>query len=255
MIVCGPGAVDQLLTKGVMMINFAHRGASQYAPENTMVSFHMGVDMGADGIETDVQKSKDGVLVLFHDDTMKRTLSVDGSISDFTWEELQRFDAGAFKGEKYKGTHLVSLEEFMKAFGASGLHLAIEIKQKGIEIETLEMIRRYADDRNFTITSFMFDSIRCLAEYDNPPQLGYLARTYSEELLDQLVSLGIDEYCPDAAFLTAEMMRRAEEKGLRVRAWGVKTPELMDKMVELGVYGMTVNFPDLLYARLNNESA
>ena len=237
------------------MINFAHRGASQYAPENTMTSFRLGVKMGANGIETDVQKTKDGVLVLFHDNTMQRTLSIDGSISDFTWQELQCFDAGIFKGEEFKGERIVSLEDFLKAYGSSGLHLAIEIKQSGIELEVLDMVRRYVDDKDFTITSFMLDSIKRLAASPVPPQLGYLARTYSEELLDELVSLHIVEYCPDASFLTAEMVRNAERKGLRVRAWGVKTPELMDKMIALGVYGMTVNFPDLLNERMKNESA
>ena len=235
------------------MINFAHRGASTYAPENTMVSFALGYKMGANGIETDVQRSKDGVLVLYHDNNLMRTLGRTGSISDYTWEELEGFDAGIFKGEEFKGEKLVKLEDFLEEYGNKGLMLAIEIKQSGIEKETLEMVRKYVDDDHFTITSFMFDSIKELALLDNPPSLGYLARTFSEELLDELVSLHIAEYCPDASFLTKEMMEKAAEKGLRVRAWGVKTPELMNKMVDLGVYGMTVNFPDLLVERMKQQ--
>ena len=84
------------------MINFAHRGASQYAPENTMAAFNLGVKMGADGIETDVQETSDGKLVLFHDSSLKRTLSIDGSIRDYTWRELSKFDAGIYKGEEYR---------------------------------------------------------------------------------------------------------------------------------------------------------
>ena len=83
------------------MINFAHRGASQYAPENTMAAFNLGVKMGADGIETDVQETSDGKLVLFHDSSLKRTLSIDGSIRDYTWKELSNFDAGIYKGASY----------------------------------------------------------------------------------------------------------------------------------------------------------
>ena len=232
------------------MINFAHRGASAYAPENTMAAFRLGVEMGADGIETDVQRSRDGVLVLFHDRTLERTLSASGSVQDYLWSELQEFDAGACKGEKYRGERLVSLEEFLSEYGRSGLHLAIEIKQEGIEKETLSMVRRYVRDCDFTMTSFMYGSIRALLSVQSPPQLGYLARTCSEELLDSLRDSGVVEYCPEAAFLTPQIMESAEIRGLRVRAWGVKTPELMDRMIELGVYGMTVNFPDLLAARL-----
>ena len=65
-------------------INYAHRGASTYCPENTMLSFYTGVQMGANGIETDVQRTKDGILVLFHDDTITRVTGKEGSVADYT---------------------------------------------------------------------------------------------------------------------------------------------------------------------------
>ena len=71
------------------MINYAHRGASEYAPENTLSSFYLGLLQGANGIETDVQKTKDGVLVLFHDDTIDRVSDGEGKLSDYTFEELR----------------------------------------------------------------------------------------------------------------------------------------------------------------------
>ncbi len=235
------------------MINFAHRGASQYAPENTMAAFRLGVDMGADGIETDVQETSDGKLVLFHDSNMKRILSIDGSIKDYTWRELSKLDAGIYKGEKYRGEHLVLLEDFLSEFGRSGLHLAIEIKQYGIEDKVLKVVRRYADDKDFTITSFIRESVLHLASLHDKPQLGFLSREYSPYLLDYLHKEGIREYCPEAAMINADMMREAAMRNLRIRAWGVKTPELMEKALAFDVYGMTVNFPDLLYKRLHGD--
>ena len=71
------------------MINFAHRGASEYAPENTLSSFYLGLMQGANGIETDVQKTKDGVPILFHDETLDRVSNATGKICDFTYEELK----------------------------------------------------------------------------------------------------------------------------------------------------------------------
>ena len=236
------------------MINFAHRGASRYAPENTMAAFRLGVSMGADGIETDVQRTKDGVLVLFHDSTLERTLSVPGTIQDHTWKELLSLDAGSFKGDEFRGERLVSLEDFLAVYGHSGLKLAVEIKQEGIELEVLDMLRRHAAEDGFTITSFSETSIRRLASLGKErPQLGLLSRTFSLSLLDSLVSDGIVEYCPNASFLEAEMVREAHSRGLRVRAWGVKTPELMERMVDLDIYGMTVDFPDLLHKRLHGH--
>ena len=72
------------------MINYAHRGASEYAPENTLSSFYLGMIQGANGIETDVHRTKDGVLVLFHDDTLDRVSDGVGKISDYTFEELRK---------------------------------------------------------------------------------------------------------------------------------------------------------------------
>ena len=86
-----------------MVINYAHRGASEYFPENTLRSFYAGLEMCADGIETDIQRTKDGVLVLHHDDTLKRLVGIDARVCDFTYDELLGMDFGAFKGEKFAG--------------------------------------------------------------------------------------------------------------------------------------------------------
>ena len=206
--------------------------------------------MGANGIETDVQMTKDGVLVLFHDKTMERIFGINKQIRDFSWMELQEFDAGIFKGNEFVGEKIVSLQRFLETFGRRGLKLAIEIKQEGIEDKVLKMVRRYVPDKDFTITSFMFDSIKKLSQVDHVPELGYLTEDYSEELIRNLKEIGVIEYCPSAEIVSTEMMKAVENQGLRVRAWGVKNTELMEKMVEYNVYGMTVNFPDKLTERL-----
>lgn len=69
---------------------YAHRGASHYCPENTMMAFYMGMQMGANGIETDVRRTRDGLLVLFHDETLTRVTGAEGSIADYTYDELQK---------------------------------------------------------------------------------------------------------------------------------------------------------------------
>ena len=74
-------------------VNYAHRGASHYAPENTLMSFYLGMQMGANGIETDVHRTKDGVVVLFHDDTITRLTGKEGAIADYTLEELRESEA------------------------------------------------------------------------------------------------------------------------------------------------------------------
>ena len=94
-------------------INYAHRGASEYAPENTFLSFYTGMMMGANGIETDVQQTRDGVLVLFHDDTILRLTGAEGSIQDYTLAELQQF---TFEKDGLKDK-IVVFEDFLRLFG------------------------------------------------------------------------------------------------------------------------------------------
>lgn len=101
------------------LVNYAHRGASEYLPENTMLAFYTGIYMGANGIETDVQRTKDGILVLFHDDTLMRVTGQTGSIGDYTFAQLQEFDV-----QKNGFTDkIVSLEDFFSAFFSPGYYL------------------------------------------------------------------------------------------------------------------------------------
>ena len=232
------------------MINYAHRGASEYAPENTMAAFCLGIEMGANGIETDVQRTKDGVLLLCHDATFQRTAGVDRPVCDMTWAEVSKLDVGSFKGDRYRAERVVPLADFVRYFGAKQLYFAVEIKQSGIEREVLEQLRGGIPFECLTITSFMLDSLLALAGETDRPRLGYLAREFIPALLDMLKDRGIEEYCPDARFLDADMACETRTRGLGLRAWGVKTEALMRRMCDLDVDGMTVNFPDKLKAHL-----
>ena len=228
------------------MINYAHRGASEFYPENTLYSFYMGLEMKADGIETDIQRTKDGVLVLFHDDTLKRILGLEGRIRDYSYDELLRMDFGIFKGERFTNEKIVTLEEFLKHFGAKDVQLALEIKQYGIEKEVLTMIGRYGVRDKTIVTSFHWDSIADLRALDSEIRLGYLARQVDDELTGRMLRHRIQQLCPKAADFTDEMNQKARALGLSVRFWGVSSEELMLKGIRMGVDGMTMNNPAAL---------
>ncbi|MCA9212215.1 MAG: hypothetical protein KDB27_04045 [Planctomycetales bacterium] len=89
----------------------AHRGASDTHPENTLAAFHEAVRLGAHMIEFDVALSKDGKLVLTHDTTVDRTTNGKGPISQLTLEELKSLDAGSWKGDRFKGQRIPTLDE------------------------------------------------------------------------------------------------------------------------------------------------
>lgn len=232
-----------------MFVNYAHRGASEYAPENTLLAFYTGIYMGANGIETDVQMTKDGVLVLFHDDTILRLTGAPGSVGDYTFEQLRQFTFET-KGLKDK---IVVFEEFLQQFGWRDLIFAIEIKQAGIEAQVVDMIRKYGIQDKTIVTSFMLESVRAAKQYAPEQKVGFLTRPLSDELLTELKRIGVEQLCPEAPDITAENVARWHADGFEVRAWGVKNEALMRQVYVAGTEGMTVNFPDKLTALMKTE--
>ena len=228
------------------MINYGHRGACAYYPENTLRSFYAALEMGATGLETDIQRTKDGVLVLHHDDTLERVAWVRGTVQDYTYEELLEMDFGRYQGEKFSGERIVRLDTFLTHFGRRGLTLALEIKQAGIEKDCLDCVNRLKCRNDVIFTSFLWESILEMRKLDGRIRLGYLTRDITQEILDQLSKNGIQQICPQISRVTRDSFALAVEQGFSVRFWGVTNETLMNRAIELGGDGMTVNFPDKL---------
>ena len=227
------------------MINYAHRGASEYAPENTFSSFYLGLIQGANGIETDVQRTKDGELVLFHDDTVDRVSDGCGRLCDYTLAELKNLK---IYGNSTLGFYdrVVTLREFLKKFAQYDISFAIELKGPGVEEDTLAMIKEFDIMEKTTFTSFQFDYIKKIKELDPSARVGWLTYGNEENAVEQLLAIGGEEMAPKAELVTPELMSKWRSSGLGVRAWGLSSVALMKKMCALGVDGMTVNFPDRL---------
>ena len=223
-------------------VNYAHRGASEYLPENTMLAFYTGIYMGANGIETDIQKTKDGVLVLFHDDTLKRVTGQSGRISDYTFAQLQDFDVQK-KGFSDK---IVAFEDFLRHFSHRDMTFAIELKGAGVEKDTADLLRKYSMQEKAVVTSFQLDYLQTFRAYAPEFQIGYLTESIADETLSVLKNMGAEEYCPEAHSMTPELVDAWHRMGFRVRAWGVYNEELMRHACACGADGMTVNFPDKL---------
>lgn len=233
------------------MINYAHRGASDYAPENTLSAFYLGLLQGANGIETDVQKTRDGVLVLFHDRDLTRVTGEEGAIQDYTFAELQKFTVkNAATGREDK---IIDFETFLRLFAWRDLHFAIELKDTCIEKEVAEMMDRYGLRDKAIVTSFKFDNLRRMRECAPEYKLGYLYKPDEEDLLGKAKELHLEQLCPKAEIVTPDMVREYKAMGYSVRAWGVKDAFVMQNMISCRVDGMTVNFPDKLSAALESE--
>jgi len=232
------------------MINYAHRGASEYAPENTLSSFYLGLLKGANGIETDVQRTKDGVLVLFHDDTIDRVTDGNGVLSDYTFEELEKLKIYGNSTTLFYD-RIVTLKEFLEKFALYDIQFAIELKGAGVEEETLSMVKKFGILEKTTFTSFNFEYIKRIKELDKNARIGWLTKNPGEKEIQELLNISGEEMVPQAEFITDDMIKDLRSNGLGIRAWGVFNVSLMKKMCMLNVDGMTVNFPDRLYQYLH----
>lgn len=232
------------------VVNYAHRGASEYYPENTLWAFFAGLEMRADGIETDIQRTSDGVLVLHHDNTLERVAGEAGQIKDYSYAQLLEMDFGAFKGQRFIGEKIVTLDTFLTHFGCKELQLALEIKQFGVEEQTLDCISAHGCRNRVTLTSFIWESIEAVRALDAEIAVGYLTDRITPEMLDRLECLHVGQICPRVDLVDEADMSLARRRGFSVRFWGVKNEAYMHRALELQGDGMTVNFPDKLAVAL-----
>jgi glycerophosphoryl diester phosphodiesterase len=229
-----------------------HRGAAGLAPENTFAGFNLALELGVDGIETDVQQSKDGQLVLFHGYLLDRTTNGTGVLRETRWEELQQLDAGSWFGSEFAGERVPLLMDALERYGAR-TSFDLEIKQMGIEYAVLNMVEEVGLLDRVTFTSRDFPIIRNIKEKNPSARVGYLTADFSEETIQQVIKTRIQCFCPRAAKITKQLVDYWRSLGLFVRACGVDSVELMKNAIEVDVDGMTFDFPDLLLKELGRH--
>lgn len=227
-----------------MFINYAHRGASAYMPENTFSAFYLSLFQNANGIETDVRKTKDGVLVLFHDSTIDRVSQSTGEISNYSYNELldiriENRDSG-FKDK------IVTLEDFLKYFKDQQFELALELKSSNIEEQSLALLKKYSFEDRTVITSFEAKYLTNVRKLNSQIRLGYLIREINDDVWKFLDDICAYQVCPKSNIIDRGIINKAKERGLNIRAWGVSDIIIMKELYDMGVDGMTVNFPDKL---------
>lgn len=238
-----------------MFINYAHRGASHYAPENTMIAFRKALELKATGIELDLQKTKDEKIVICHDKQINRVSNGTGNLSDYTSDELLKFDFGSWFDEKYKGERIVLFENFAKEFLSKDLTFAIELKSENIERQTLDIINKYKVHDNIYITSFDYNILEEIRKIDSKIKISWLIKeNINKSNIEKLLKINGNQICPKADCISKEDIEISHRNGLEVRLWGVVNENIMEKVYNLDTEGMTVNFPDKLNKLLNERN-
>ena len=163
-------------------INVAHRGASGHAPENTIAAYDLAVKMKADYFEVDVQRSKDGHLVIMHDTTVDRTTDGSGSVKDLTLAQLKQLDAGSWFSSAFAGEKIPTLEEVLDRYRGKGIKILIELKNPslypGIEQQVVEALtKRNLDKRKdkVIVQSFDLESVQRFHQLLPTVPIGVLA--------------------------------------------------------------------------------
>ncbi|MCY8927838.1 glycerophosphodiester phosphodiesterase family protein [Bacillus subtilis] len=234
------------------MYIIAHRGASGYAPENTIAAFDLAVKMNADMIELDVQLTKDRQIVVIHDDRVDRTTNGSGFVKDFTLEELQKLDAGSWYGPAFQGERIPTLEAVLKRYHKK-IGLLIELKghpsQVGIEEEVGQLLGQFSFSINNIVQSFQFRSVQRFRElYPSiptaiitRPNFGMLSRNQMKAFRPFANYVNI-KYTR----LNRLMIGSVHKNGLTIFAWTVNNQKTAAKLQAMGVDGIVTDYPDFI---------
>lgn len=232
----------------VKTLIYAHRGASKLAPENTMPAFELARAAGADGIETDVQLTKDQIPVLIHDENLRRTTNGTGFVQDYTYAQLRLLDAGSWFSPKFSDIYIVTLDEFLRWFRDQPMFLNVELKTNVIEYKNIERIvyeslKRYHVLERTVISSFNPDSLIRMKEINPAVETAFLTSTKMRNLPQYAKSLDCDSLHVKHRLLDKKLVKRCHKENLNLRIYTVNRPPMMKKCFQLGVNGIFTDVP------------
>ncbi|WLV23501.1 glycerophosphodiester phosphodiesterase family protein [Aciduricibacillus chroicocephali] len=210
----------------------AHRGASNFAPENTLPAFQLAWEMGADAIETDLHLTKDGIPVLIHDETVNRTTNGRGYVQDFTLAELQMLDAGAKFSAAYSGTGILDLATFLQWAKPKPLKLNLELKNNKIDYPHLEEIAyEYVSaagmlDR-IIFSTFNLDSVKRLGRYREKTEIAMLASRKALDVYALAKELQVHAVHIKHTLMKPALISACHKEKIAVRVFTVNTEAMM----------------------------
>lgn len=229
---------------------WAHRGASAYAPENTMPSFELAAEMKADGVETDVHFSKDGKIMIMHDAKLDRTSNGQGLITDYTYDELQVFDMGLKTDPRFKGTRIPTMDELFELCRRTGMTVNVEIKSADPAMPAAldECAKRHNMQDGVQYSSFDHEQLARMLRI-NPS--AFVAPLYGFNMVkawDYCRNLPASASHPNfkQLYLYEDYVERCHAFGIRVHPWTVDDATDAKKLAALGCDAVITNRPDFI---------
>ncbi|MDR0886249.1 MAG: glycerophosphodiester phosphodiesterase [Clostridiales Family XIII bacterium] len=243
---------------------WAHRGASGYAPENTLPAFQLAMEMGADGIELDVQLTKDGEIVVLHDERIDRTSNGKGNVSDFTLAELKKFNFNKYYPEQFGDVQIPTLRDVYALIKDTGMIVDVELKStaktshiwdnlsKSPELEILPTkLIELADDcdicNQIVYSSFDVEALTQIKKLRADAYVGYLT--------EHAISVQTPAYCRMKRFDAVNpkyialhrngFVKACELLDVDINAWTVNAALDMRRAFEIGIHAVITNYPDI----------
>ncbi|MYQ47173.1 glycerophosphodiester phosphodiesterase [Streptomyces sp. SID4985] len=271
-VLLAPASDTRPVRTAVQPTVIAHRGASAYAPENTLASIDKAAKLGFTWVENDVQRTKDGRLVVIHDDNLARTTNVEKifphrapwKVKDFTAAEIARLDAGSWYSRAYTGTRVPTLEQYMRRVEHNHEKLLLEVKNPelypGIEQQILKTLGNEgwldrAHLKRLIVQSFSADSVRKVHQLKPAVTTALLGRPAVTRIGGY--ARYVDLINPSHGTLSTSYVSTvhafvgAHGKPLRVFAWTVNDAATARKVRAYGVDGVITNKPDVVRAALS----
>ncbi len=230
---------------------WAHRGASAYAPENTMEAYILAHQYGADGIELDVHLSKDGELVVIHDEKINRTSEGKGYVRNYTLKQLKKFNYNKTRPTHFRAD-IPSLAEVLEYLqDKPEMSLNIELKTnvfsyEGIEQKTIDLVHRFGMEKRVIYSSFNHYSIRRVQQIDPQAQVGLLYEDGFIDVPQYAAKLGADALHPKYINLRYPgYLEDCRRLGLDINVWTINDEQMMRDMCAAGVHAIITNDPAL----------
>ena len=228
---------------------WAHRGASAYAPENTLEAFLLAAEQGADGVELDVQLTKDGEMVVVHDEEIDRVSDGSGFVKDYTLAELKTLNFNKTHPE-YQDVKIPTLREVYEALKPTGMTINVELKTgifwyKDLEKKVLELTKEMEMEDRVIYSSFNHYSIAKILELDPKASTGILYADVIYDVVNYAKKIGTGALHPATFHVQmADFLQQYVESDLAVHVWTVNDKAEIERLMDAGVDAVITNYPE-----------
>lgn len=227
--------------------NIAHRGCSSLAPENTYSAWEKAIEVGADYFELDIQLSSDDSMMIMHDDTIDRTTNGTGLLSSMTYAQLRTYDAGSWFSSEFTGEKIPTFSEALHLAKSNGnIDIVAEIKTSNSSIvpKVVAMIQAYGMESRVIVSSFNFSQLSQTKSLDTTIAIQFFA-TITDAMIDQVAGIN-GEWVGSGGTIIPALINYAHSKNVLMNAWTINSSSQMIELINMGIDGITTNFPQTL---------